>query len=191
MVRKGIVESFWVAVQSGIRRVSSFMWVFLLRMRGYDISWDTLLFGGNMFFQSTMHAVSIGSGSRLGRFTRFDAGFGGRISLGENSLIDDNCFITAQSRISIGDHVLMAAYTFVTDFNHSYVSRESPINTQGYIRKPVAIGNDVWIGAHVTILPGVHIGDGAVIGAGSVVTHDVKPHTIVAGNPAKLIRVRP
>ena len=53
---------------------------------------------------------------------------------------------------------------------------------------PVTVGNDVWIGGGVTILPGVTIGDGSVIGAGSVVTHDVPPHTLVAGNPARIIR---
>jgi len=56
------------------------------------------------------------------------------------------------------------------------------------ISKPVKIGNDVFIGAGVTILPGVTIGDKAVIGAGSVVTKDVAPETVVAGNPAKLIK---
>ena len=56
--------------------------------------------------------------------------------------------------------------------------------------KPIVIGNDVWIGARVIILGGVHVGDGSVIGAGSVVTRDVEPYSIVAGNPAKLIRKR-
>ena len=56
--------------------------------------------------------------------------------------------------------------------------------------KPVVIGNDVWIGSRVTILPGVTIGDGAVIGASSVVTKDVEPYTVVAGNPAEIIKRR-
>jgi maltose O-acetyltransferase len=56
--------------------------------------------------------------------------------------------------------------------------------------RPVVIEDDVWIGTRVIILPGVHVGTGSVIGAGSVVTHDVEPYSIVGGNPAKLIRYR-
>lgn len=56
--------------------------------------------------------------------------------------------------------------------------------------RPVYIGDDVWIGSRVTILPGVKIGQGAVIGAGAVVTHDVQDYSIVAGNPATIIRKR-
>jgi acetyltransferase-like isoleucine patch superfamily enzyme len=62
---------------------------------------------------------------------------------------------------------------------------------QGYSsNEPVIIGNDVWIGSRVTILPGVKIGDGAIIGASAVVTKDVEPYSIVAGNPAKKIGSR-
>ena len=58
------------------------------------------------------------------------------------------------------------------------------------LRGDTIVGNDVWIGQDATILPGVHIGDGAIIGLGSIVGHDVEPYTIVAGNPAKVIRKR-
>lgn len=58
------------------------------------------------------------------------------------------------------------------------------------LKGDTVIGNDVWIGQNATILPGVHIGDGAIIGLGSIVGHDVEPYTIVAGNPAKVIRKR-
>ena len=54
--------------------------------------------------------------------------------------------------------------------------------------KPIKIGNDVWVGGGAIILPGVAVGDGSTVGAGSVVTHDVEPYTVVAGNPARMIR---
>ena len=79
-------------------------------------------------------------------------------------------------RVQIGPHV-----TIVTD-NHDFSNRSV------LICKPVKIGNDVWIGANVTILPGVTVGENAVIAAGAVVTKDVPANSIVGGNPAKVIR---
>lgn len=65
-----------------------------------------------------------------------------------------------------------------------------PTNKDLPIKGDTVIGNDVWIGQNATILPGVHVGDGAIIGLGSIVSRDVEPYTIVAGNPAKPIRKR-
>lgn len=65
------------------------------------------------------------------------------------------------------------------------------MNKQGFSEeKPVFIGNDVWIGGHVIILPGVNVGNGSIIGAGSVVTRDVPDYAIVGGNPAQIIKFR-
>ncbi len=75
--------------------------------------------------------------------------------------------------------------------NHRFDRLDIPMNEQGCSEiKPVVIGNDVWIGMHCIILPGVHIGNGAIIGAGSVVTKNVPDFAIVGGNPAKLISFR-
>lgn len=188
--RKGLIDLLYLAVLIGWKKLSSVFRITILRLRGYAIDYSVDMAGGNSFFQNTYKAIAIGANTRLGRQTRLDTGFGGRIHIGSGTLIDDHCFITAQSSIEIGTNVLMAAYCFVTDFNHTFSDTDSPINKQGYVRKPVKIGNNVWIGAHSIILPGVNIGDGAVIGAGSVVTHSVKPFTVVAGNPARLIRNR-
>lgn len=76
-------------------------------------------------------------------------------------------------------------------FNHEYSNLEKPMCLQGFQpMEPVIIEDDVWIGTRETILPGVKIGKGSILGAGCVVTKDVKPYSIMGGNPARLIRSR-
>lgn len=117
------------------------------------------------------------------------ANFSGDLSIGNNSGIGVNCKL--QPGVIIGDNVMMGQECLFYTRNHKIDSIEITMCKQGYDRlQPIIIGNDVWIGARAIILPGVHVGDGAVIGAGSVVTHDVEPYSVVAGNPAKLIRMR-
>ena len=86
---------------------------------------------------------------------------------------------------------MMGPECMIYTSNHGMDRTDIPMwKQQSTEVEPVVIGNDVWIGARVIILPGVHIGDGCVIGAGSVVTKDVEEYTVVAGNPAKFIRKR-
>jgi acetyltransferase-like isoleucine patch superfamily enzyme len=86
-----------------------------------------------------------------------------------------------------GEHDLrrVTAYPLMDCF-HSSKNEDADSSSKG----PVIIGNDVWVGAGAIILSGVKIGDGAIVGAGSVVTHDVPPYCIVAGNPARIVRLR-
>lgn len=188
---KGILESVFVSVSLVRSYIYSFIYAWCLRMRGYVIDASVLFKGKAFFSQSTKKSIFIRSNTVLGNNVRIDSGFQGKINIGEHVLIDDCCFISSQNSIFIGNNVLIAAYSFITDFNHSFESREIPIRTQGYVRKAVYIEDDVWIGAHSIILPGVKIGKGAVVGAGSVVTKSVAPYTIVAGSPAKVIHKRP
>ena len=117
------------------------------------------------------------------------AQFSAAVSLGDNSGIGVNALIS--SYVTIGNDVMMGPECMIFTSNHGMDRLDIPMWKQKHADpKPVVIGNDVWIGARVTILPGVHIGDGSVIGAGSVVTKDVEAYSIVAGNPAKLIRKR-
>jgi maltose O-acetyltransferase len=115
--------------------------------------------------------------------------FSARTSLGDYSGIGVNARINGTC--TIGDYVMMGADVTVITHNHSFERTDIPMMDQGFEEEcPVVIGNDVWIGDKVTILPGVNIGDGSIIGAGAVVTHDVPPYAIVGGVPAKIIRMR-
>jgi len=115
--------------------------------------------------------------------------FSARTSLGDYSGIGINAKINGTC--TIGDYVMMGTGVTVITHNHAFDRTDIPMMHQGFEEeRPVVIGNDVWIGDKVTILPGVHIGDGSIIGAGAVVTHDVPPYAIVGGVPAKIIRMR-
>lgn len=117
------------------------------------------------------------------------AQFSSEISLGDYSGIGVNAQIS--SHVTIGNDVMMGPDCMIYTANHRMDRLDIPMRQQKHEPpRPVVIGNDVWIGSRVIILPGVHVGDGAVIGAGSVVTRDVEPYSIVAGNPARLIRKR-
>lgn len=161
----------------------------LLALRGFNISHDVDISEDVHFFQSTSHMVSVGAGSEIGYGVRIKAGFDGRITIGKNVLIDDYSFISAHESIIIGDETMIAASCYVVDFNHTIPLGHKKLRSDphSYERKKIVIGSHVWIGTHSVILPGVHIGDNAVIGAGSVVTKNVPPNSVAAGNPARVI----
>ena len=116
---------------------------------------------------------------------------GGFIRLGRAVNISSNCRVATRSRIEIGDSVLIAAYVYIGCGNHSFTDATQPIMEQGMIVKGgVSIGANSWIGTRATILDGVTIGENAVVGAHSLVKDDVPANAIVAGTPARLIRMR-
>lgn len=117
------------------------------------------------------------------------AHFSCNISLGDNSGIGINAQIAPY--VTIGNDVMMGPDCMIYTSNHGMNRLDIPMWKQPSTEfEPVVIGNDVWIGSRVIILAGVHIGDGSVIGAGSVVTKNVDPYSIVGGNPARIIRRR-
>lgn len=117
------------------------------------------------------------------------ASFPRKLSIGNNSGLGINSKIHGEC--VIGNDVMMGPNCTIYTRNHQFNNLELPMNKQGFTSdRKVVIGNDVWIGGNVIILPGVYIGDHSVIGAGSVVTKNVQEWSIVAGNPAKIIKYR-
>lgn len=116
-------------------------------------------------------------------------GKGDNLHLGEGSGIGAGCRLHGPVRI--GDHVMMGPEVMVFAQGHNFDDLSRPMVQQGESEPDeVVIGDDVWIGARAIILPGVHVGHGAVIGAGSVVTKDVPPFAVAAGNPARVVKSR-
>ena len=118
-----------------------------------------------------------------------NAVFSSRVTLGDNSGIGIRASIGGETHI--GKNVMMGPDCIIYTRNHAFSRTDIPMYEQGFQEeKPVFISDDVWIGGRVIILPGVKIGTGAVIGAGSVVTKDVPDYAIVGGNPAKVLKYR-
>ncbi len=116
----------------------------------------------------------------------FRCDYGCNISIGNNFFANYNLTILDEAKVSIGDNVFIGPNVNIYTACHPIESE--PRNTRVQWAEPVTIGNNVWIGGNATILPGVTIGDNAVVGAGSVVTKNVEADTVVGGNPARLIK---
>lgn len=129
--------------------------------------------------------------SECGKNVNIEKGaeFSSDLKIGNNSGIGVNALIS--SGVTIGDDVMMGRDCMIYTNNHGMKDNGVPMWRQesGKVN-PVIIGNNCWIGGRVIILPGVHIGDGCVIGAGSVVTKSFPENSVIAGNPARVIRRR-
>lgn len=114
------------------------------------------------------------------------------LTIGNNSAIGDESHISCARKMEIGNGVRMGRKIFITDNNHGSSSREMldiiPFNRPLTSLGPVIIEDNVWIGEKVSIMPNVHIGKGAIIGANAVVTKDVPAYAVVGGCPAKIIK---
>ena len=135
--------------------------------------------------------IIVASGGNVGKNINIQKGgvFGSKISIGDNSGLGINS--TVQGNVDIGNNVMVGPEVYIYTQNHCHQRTDIPMIMQGYeAEKKVAIHDDVWIGARVIILPGVTIGRGCIIGAGSIVTKDIPEYSIAAGNPAKVIKSR-
>ena len=116
----------------------------------------------------------------------FTCDYGNNIVLGKNVFINSNCYFMDGAKITVGDNVFIGPSCGFYTANHplDYQTRNQGIEQA----LPILIGNNVWLGGNVIVLPGVEIGNGCVIGAGSVVTKDIEANSIATGVPCKVIK---
>jgi len=110
--------------------------------------------------------------------------------IGNNVGIAQNCFIQVRGNVVIGNNVIFGPNVSIFSENHNFSNPELPVSMQGVSRKGVTVEDGVWIGTRAVILDGVNIGKNSIVAAGSIVTKDVPPYTIVGGIPAKIIKNR-
>lgn len=116
----------------------------------------------------------------------FFCDYGYNIEIGENCFINTNCVILDEAKVRFGDNVFVAPNCGFYTAGHPL---EVELRNKGLeYAKPITVGDNVWIGANVCVLPGVSIGSNSVIGAGSVVTKDIPSGVLAAGNPCKVLR---
>jgi len=112
------------------------------------------------------------------------------LEIGSNVSIHPMSYIDACGGIQIGNDVSIAHATSILSSSHLYDNCEIPINNQGVVMKETVIGNDVWIGSKATILYGVNVGDGCIVGANSLVNKSIEPFHMVGGVPARILKGR-
>ena len=136
---------------------------------------------GKKIFKFCGSNVNIGKGARFGD--------GKNLVIGNNSGIGLNCKVP--NNLIIGEDVMMGPNVIIFGSNHNFERTDIPMRLQGMkTYSPVIIEDDVWIGSNTIIMPGLKIKKGTIIGAGSIVTKEFPEFSIVAGNPAKLIKSR-
>jgi acetyltransferase-like isoleucine patch superfamily enzyme len=160
---------------------------------------NSIFFGHNIFIGDNViiyqdkdgGSVEIGDRAHIYRETVIQTGSGGSLKIGDNSHIHPRCQISAyKASIHIGKEVQIAPNCAFYPYNHSIkpgrLIQEQPLSSKG----DIIIGDDAWLGFGVIVLDGVHIGKGAVIGAGSVVTDSIPDGGIAAGAPARVVKMR-
>lgn len=131
-----------------------------------------------------LSGMTIGKGSSIHMYARFYKPSG--ITIGEDTIIGEGAVLDGREQLTIGNHVDIATEVMIYNSQHDMNADDFAEHTDA----PVTIGDYVFIGPRAIVLPGVHIGEGAVVGAGAIVTKDVPPYAIVGGIPAKIIGER-
>ena len=134
--------------------------------------------------------VHLGRWCWIGHGTKIRA-HEGEVFIGAKSVIGQECTVSAFQHVSIGRECIVADRVMLIDFDHGVVEVERPVRLQGIYKRDVRVGHNVWIGYGACFLRGITVGDNAIVGTSSVITKDVPANAVVAGAPARLVRMRP
>ena len=135
--------------------------------------------------------IAIGQGAGFMKGCSLYADQNGKMNIGSRCSFHQNVILGANGGgIDIGENVLVGPNTVFRAANHVFSRCDVAIREQGHRGKPIVVEDDVWIGANCVVLPGVVIGKGTIVGAGSVVTRDLPPYAICYGVPARFVRSR-
>lgn len=143
-----------------------------------------------VWLEPPVHAecLSFGEGAALDeRVTLLATNESAQITIGARCYVNRNTMLDASERIEIGDDTMIGPFCYITDHDHTFGPGARPADG-ALISAPVKIGARCWLGAHVTVLKGVSIGDGTVVGAGSVVTQSLPAGVLAVGTPARVVR---
>lgn len=152
---------------------------------------DVTFVGSSYISAERAGSVHIGNHTNLQVGLWLNCTGSGFVQIGDYCLIQPYGILgVGAGRLIIGNHVTMGQMVNIHPGNHSFVDPNLRINEQPVTYKGIVIEDDCWIGAQAVILDGVKIGQGSVVGAGSLVTHDVPAYSVVAGNPARIIKMR-
>ena len=132
---------------------------------------------------------------RFGRFAWIGDGtkircHEGEVEIGAKTVIGQECTISAYQQVRIGEQCVIADRAMFIDFDHGVVEVERPIRVQGIYKRDVEVGSNVWVGYGACVLRGVHVGDNSILGTSTVLTRDIPANAVVAGAPARIIRMR-
>jgi acetyltransferase-like isoleucine patch superfamily enzyme len=168
-----------------------YLWRRLLTRAGWRWRTDGLLFlGPRLELEIARKArVDFGRFVWIGHGTKIRC-HEGVVEIGAKTVMGQECTISAYKRVRIGEQCVIADRAMFIDFDHGVVEVERPIRLQGIYTRDVEVGSNVWIGYGACILRGVSVGDNSIVGTNSVVTKDVPANAVVAGVPARIVRMR-
>lgn len=144
--------------------------------------------------KTAVYKIAFGKNFSVGKDTTFRSRFnvylekGAKISIGEKCFFNNDCSINSLDSIVIGNGNIFGENVKLYDHNHRYQDHNVSLKEQGFVTKPIVIGNDCWFGSNVTVLQGVHIGNNCVIGANSLIYKDIEDGSIVTSDSKIAVR---